>query len=138
MLMRGASCGLALILLSGCGSLQGPGYIHPGDVEYQRAQAQRFDPYPLPDVAPDTYTRPLAFNRPAPVNERAQNIDAFVKRYRQAPPPNVYHAPRSSTGRQEIQYIPGAVPAQPAIGPAPPFPGAYPAPTQPPPPFIPQ
>jgi hypothetical protein len=89
---------VALLSATGCPTLQGPGYLHPGTAQYQQTQAQRFDPYPVTDVAPDMAARPLAYIRPAGENERAQNTDSFIKRYHQAPPLDLYRAPRAMTG----------------------------------------
>ena len=71
----------------------------------QQKEAEKYDPYPLPDVGPDMAARPLAFIRPASETERAQDATTFEERYGQPPPPGIYRPPRSSSGPQ-IQYVP--------------------------------
>ena len=99
-----------LISSAGCPTMQGPGYIHPGSAQYQQQQAQRFDPYPVTDVGPDMAARPLAYIRPAPENERNQNVDSYSKRYRQAPPLDLYRPPRAAIGPAYAPMIPSTDP----------------------------
>ncbi len=114
MIRRRALSLIALVAALGCAGIQGPGYIHPGSAEYQRTQAQRFDPYPMTDVGPETNARPLAFIRPAPENERAQNSESFATRFGQPPPPGLYRPTRTMTTRQTIPFAPPVVAEQPA------------------------
>jgi len=97
----------ALLGSVGCPTMQGPGYIHPGSAQYQQSQAQRFDPYPATDVGPDMAARPLAYIRPAPENERVQNVDSYIKRYRQPPPLDLYRPPRAAITPPIIPFTPG-------------------------------
>jgi hypothetical protein len=99
----------ALVGATGCPTVQGPGYLHPGSAQYQQAQAQRFDPYPATDVGPEMSARPLAYMRPAPENERVQNVDSFIKRYRQPPPIERYRPPRSSVAQPPVPLIPTTI-----------------------------
>ncbi len=103
---------IALFALAGCADLAPPRIFHPGSEEYQQNRAQRFDPYPLTDVAPDIVGgRPLQYIKPAPENERMQNDMTFEERYHQAPPPGLYRPPRTPGNRQGIVYpMPGAQP----------------------------
>jgi hypothetical protein len=109
---------VALAGLSGCAGTAMPRLRHPGSAEYQQGRAERFDPYPLPDVGPTIVGgRPLQFDHPAPENERAQNETSFMERYHQPPPPGLYKSQRPSAARQAITYVPAPV----APGPPPPF-----------------
>ena len=86
---------VALAGLVGCADLAPPRILHPGSEEYQQNRAQRFDPYPMTDVAPDVVGgRPLQYIKPAPENERMQNESTFEERYHQNPPPGIYRPPR--------------------------------------------
>jgi hypothetical protein len=125
---------LAPALVAGCADIAPPRIFHPGSEEYQQSRAQRFDPYPLPDVAPEIVGgRPLQYIKPAPENERAQNEMTFEERYHQQPPPGLYRPTRTPGNRQPIVYPAPAAPlimqppgAQPPVvelppGTAPPF-----------------
>lgn len=109
MTRRYALLSLALVGATGCAGLQGPGYIHPGTAQYQQNQAQRFDPFPATDVGPDMAARPLAFIRPAPENERVQNVDSYMKRYHQPPPVEQYRPPRTTVAPPPPGVFPNAV-----------------------------
>jgi hypothetical protein len=99
---------MAIAGASGCPALQGPGYLHPGSALKQQNQAQRFDPFPATDVGPDMAARPLGFIRPAPENERVQNVDSFIKRYRQPPPVERYRPPRTTVADPPFPFVPGS------------------------------
>jgi hypothetical protein len=52
--------------IPGCHTIRMPNFTHPGTAQQQRADAERFDPYPDPDAGPPVvggrppgYTRPL-------------------------------------------------------------------------------
>jgi hypothetical protein len=112
MMRRHAIRWLALVSfagVTGCAGLQGPGYLHPGTAQYQQNQAQRFDPYPATDVGPDMAARPLAYIRPAPENERVQNVDSYMKRYHQPPPVEIYKPPRTVVSPPPPGVFPNAV-----------------------------
>lgn len=71
------ACGLLLLLIvagqMGCTGMARPRWFHPGNAESQRAQAQRFDPYPEQDIAPeDPGVRPHGFEQGYPEPERAR------------------------------------------------------------------
>ena len=75
--------------LTGCADMF-PDWCHPGFAQVQRKQAQRFDPYPEPDMGPDMAgARPGDFDKPRPEVQRAQNPRSFNDRYGQ-PPPMLY------------------------------------------------
>jgi hypothetical protein len=109
MMRRHALLSLALAGFAGCAGLQGPGYVHPGTAQYQQNQAQRFDPFPATDVGPDMAARPLAYMRPAPENERVQNVDSYMKRYHQPPPVEQYRPPRTMVAPPPPGVFPTAV-----------------------------
>jgi hypothetical protein len=91
----------------GCPGIAPPRVFHPGTAEFQQNQAQRFDPYPLNDVAPYIGGgRPLQYDIPAPENERAQNETSFAERFHQAPPPGVYRPSRTPTTQPIIVPAP--------------------------------
>lgn len=112
---------LTLTGLAGCADVARPRILHPGSEKYQQLRAEQFDPYPLPDVAPDIAGgRPMAFIKPAPWAERVQNETSYEERFHQPPPPGLYKPPRANTQRQGIIYpVPGAQPlgVQPLIVP---------------------
>ncbi len=68
--------GLLLILaiaLGGCKGLKGPNWLHPGPASNQQKQAERFDPYPDPQIAPEVVGgRPREYTNPVPEPERAR------------------------------------------------------------------
>ena len=43
---------MTIWLNSGCQSMGRPNWFNPGPAQYQRAQAQRFDPYPDQNIGP--------------------------------------------------------------------------------------
>jgi hypothetical protein len=143
MIRRYASLSIVLVLGSGCADFSASPIFHPGPAWYQQAQAQRFDPYPMVDVAPEVVGgRPLAYIRPAPQTELVQDSISFQERYGQPPPPGIYKPPRGTVAQQQIQYVtpglppPGQAPLfQPSTMPGMPMPGApiqgLPAPPQP-------
>lgn len=70
----------------GCADLAGPNWFHPGPAPYQQAQAERTDPYPEPDVAPEIVGgRPLGYQKPPSEAARVQTEYSWTKRY--GPPP---------------------------------------------------
>lgn len=65
--------GILALLASGCAGMGRPNWLHPGPAAYQQKRAERFDPYPEPDVAPEVVGgRPREFQKPAPEPERAR------------------------------------------------------------------
>jgi hypothetical protein len=108
MIRRCFLLGLAVACFTGCPSLKGPGYLHPGTAAYQQREAERFDPFPEPDVGPDMAARPLAYMRPAPETERNQNAITFAERYGTAPPPGIYRPTRNGPPSATIPYVPPA------------------------------
>src|SRR5262245_10088199 len=109
MFARSGTLCVLLLAACGCASIAPPPILHPGTAQSQRWRAEQFDPYPLPDLGPETEARPRGFLLPAPPNERVQNADTYLERYRQPPPPGIYRPPR-------------AIPAQPIPFIAPPSP----------------
>jgi hypothetical protein len=58
---------LAAVSAAGCESpyMRWPDLYHPGTASYQRAVAERYDPYPSPDAGPEIVGgRPLGYQRP--------------------------------------------------------------------------
>jgi hypothetical protein len=117
MIWRYASLSIALACSWGCAGTGISPICNPGSAPYQQAQAERFDPYPLPDVAPDTGARPLAYIQPATEAQRAQDAGSFQQRFGQAPPPGMYKPPGGSHSVQQIPYISPVLPPPPQAAP---------------------
>lgn len=65
--------GVLALVAGGCAGMGRPNWFHPGPAAYQQKRAERFDPYPEPDVAPEVVgARPREFQKPAPEPERAR------------------------------------------------------------------
>ena len=78
--------------LSGCADIAPPNWFHPGPAEYQRAQAQRTDPYPEPDTGPEVVgARPREFQVPSAEPTRVQTEYSWSKRYG-PPPPGLFRS----------------------------------------------
>ena len=76
----------AILGLAGCADMS-PHWAHPGRARFQRDIAERFDPYPDPDMAtPIDGGRPRDFDRPQAEVKQTQNQRSFSRRYG-APPP---------------------------------------------------
>ena len=118
MIRRHALLVVALLLPCGCADIAVPRLLHPGSEEYQQTRAERFDPYPEPDVAPEIVGgRPLQYLKPAPPAERMQNELTFEERFHAVPPPGMYRPPRGPGHRQAIVYpLPGTQPLAPPPG----------------------
>jgi hypothetical protein len=68
----------AIASAAGC-QLEPPAIFNPGELDYQRARANRYDPFPDPDAGPDIpEARPREFSKPPPEASRA--------RWQKAPP----------------------------------------------------
>jgi hypothetical protein len=53
------------IAIAGCHSIRMPNFAQPGTAQQQRADAERWDPYPDPDAGPPVLGgRPIGFTRP--------------------------------------------------------------------------
>lgn len=64
---------------TGC-NLEPPAIFSPGDINYQRARANRYDPFPDPNAGPAIpEARPREFSNPPPEASRA--------RWQKSPPP---------------------------------------------------
>jgi hypothetical protein len=51
--------------MGGCHTIRMPNFAHPGTAQQQRADAERWDPYPDPDAGPPVVGgRPLGYTRP--------------------------------------------------------------------------
>jgi hypothetical protein len=114
MIWRRRLLGLCLVALCGCASVAPPRLLHPGTAQTQQQRAEQFDPYPLPELGPPTEARPRGFLLPQPENERVQNAETFMDRYRQPPPPGVYRPPRPLP-RQAVPFVPAPFPQAPAV-----------------------
>lgn len=56
---------------AGCANYSAPRWFNPGPAEYQRAEAEIYDPYPDPDTGPEIVGgRPLDYGHPTPEAER--------------------------------------------------------------------
>jgi len=66
-LIRNLILTLTTLCVAGCQSpyIRLPNFAHPGTAAQQRADAERFDPYPDPDAGPPVVGgRPLGYTRP--------------------------------------------------------------------------
>ena len=91
MLQKSNHWRIALLLVSlsfaGCYSpyIRTPNFAHPGTAAEQRADAERFDPYPDPDAGPPVLGgRPPGYTRPLTDTE-------WARRY--VPPPGALQPP---------------------------------------------
>lgn len=105
---------LSLAPLAGCAGTAQPRLLHPGTAQAQQRRAEEFDPYPLPGLGPPTEARPRGFLLPASENERVQNAETFMERYRQPPPPGLYRPPRPFS-RQAAPVISAPFDQAPAV-----------------------
>jgi hypothetical protein len=64
----------ALVLgVAGCQSVSRPSWFHPGPAAYQQSSAERFDPYPENEPAPEIVgARPREFQKPPAEPSRAR------------------------------------------------------------------
>jgi len=70
--------GVFAVGASGCTGFRCPRLHHPGTVEQQRKEAERFDPYPENDIGPPVVgARPREYEAPAPEPERARRFSPF-------------------------------------------------------------
>jgi hypothetical protein len=102
------------VVAVGCAGIEPPRLRHPGTAQSQQRRAEQFDPYPLPDLGPETEARPRGFLLPAPQNERVQNAETFTDRYGQPPPPGLYR-PQRPLPRQAVPFDPGPLPQAPTV-----------------------
>jgi hypothetical protein len=64
---------VTLLALAGCAGTATPNWHYPGSAEYQRRQAERFDPYPENDIAPPVEGgRPQGYQTPRAEVTRAR------------------------------------------------------------------
>jgi hypothetical protein len=64
---------LLAIVIGGCANTKGPNWFHPGPAAYQQKQAERFDPYPDQQIAPEVVGgRPREYMSPIPEPDRAR------------------------------------------------------------------
>jgi hypothetical protein len=71
---------LVVGLLPGC--LAPPSIVHPGPEAYQQARAQKFDPYPEPEIGPNTGgLRPADYQSPPAEVLRVQPRDPCAPGY---------------------------------------------------------
>jgi hypothetical protein len=88
----------ASLAATGCSSaIRYPKLVGPGTAWYQRANAEAFDPYPLPDLGPPIDGgRPREFGIPRSEVERAQDysiVQAARRGQRPGPPTTAIAAP---------------------------------------------
>jgi hypothetical protein len=75
----GVALSLVIVDFMGCYSpyIRTPNFAHPGTAAEQRADAERFDPYPDPDAGPPVLGgRPPGFTRPLTETEWARRYVA--------------------------------------------------------------
>jgi hypothetical protein len=61
------------LALAGCAGTSLPNFHYPGPADYQRRQAEKFDPYPENDIAPPVEGgRPPGYEQPRPEWIRAR------------------------------------------------------------------
>lgn len=121
---------LASIHCAGCYSpyIRTPNLAHPGTAAEQRADAERFDPYPDPELGPPVLGgRPPGFTRPLTETE-------WARRYVAPPggmqPPAVITLPAApAVSDPFVTGAPPAAVAPPAIQPT--YPPVLPSPTTP-------
>ncbi len=125
----------AAFSLAGCSDIAPPNWLHPGPFNYQRAQAERTDPFPETDVGPEIVGgRPKDFQKPSAEPTRVQTEYSWAKRYGQ-PPAGLFRsssvAPRNPGARyvSAPAYSPSGSPTAPYYG-APGYP-SYAGATQP-------
>ena len=77
----GLLCLIAVLAAGGCSDLSGPQWFAPGTAQEQQRRAQRFDPYPDPQVGrEDGSTRPRGFQNPPPEGDsRARSLPSPVR-----------------------------------------------------------
>ncbi|REK05478.1 MAG: hypothetical protein DWQ37_23465 [Planctomycetota bacterium] len=102
------------LCLGGCARLAQPRLMHPGSAQLQQARAERFDPFPLPELGPPTEARPLGFRLPQADTERIQNAQSYSDRYGTPPPPGLYRTPRD-VPRPAVPFVPAPMPQAPAV-----------------------
>lgn len=69
---RASAMALSLLALAGC-NLEGPKLLHPGNAATQQKRAERFDPYPSPDIGPEVAgSRPRDYQVPRPETTRSR------------------------------------------------------------------
>jgi hypothetical protein len=116
---------LMTISIAGCYSphIRTPNFVHPGTAAEQRADAERFDPYPDPDAGPAVVGgRPPGFTRPLTDTEWARRYAAPPGALQPAPVVTFPVGPPVVTN----PFVPAAPPTfQPT------YPPVLPAPTTP-------
>lgn len=97
-------------VLAGCTNVAPPDWCHPGSAMYQRAQAERSDPYPLPDTGPEVVGgRPRDFQVPHLEPARDQTEFAWSRNYGR-PPAGLFRSSSMSPRAPVPRYagLPGA------------------------------
>lgn len=117
---------LTTFSFSGCHSpyIRTPNFAHPGTAAEQRADAERFDPYPDPDAGPPVLGgRPPGFTRPLTDTEWARRYVAPPGALQPAP---VVTLPGSPVVTNPFTPIAAPPALQPTYPPAPPSSSAPP------------
>ncbi len=104
-----------LLFASGCQSRYvWPNFAHPGPANYQRAVADKFDPYPSPHDGPEIVGgRPLGYTRPYSDTEWGRRYGSPIPRL--APAGLPAFAPTVSGGAPPPVVITPTLPPAPAI-----------------------
>jgi hypothetical protein len=125
---------LTLLVVSGCYSpyIRYPNFAHPGTAAEQRADAERFDPYPDPETGPEVVGgRPPGFQRPLTETEWGRRYAIPPGSLQSAALP-IVTTPPMVTNPFPPSTSPGMNPFQPSappvFAPAPPPPVFAPAP----------
>jgi hypothetical protein len=128
-IIRNLALMLTTLCVAGCQSpyIRMPNFAHPGTAAQQRADAERFDPYPDPEAGPPVVGgRPLGYTRPLTETE-------WSRRY--VPPPLGVGQPAPIPFLPTSPIITNPFPstAPPAYAPiySPAYPPALPSPTTP-------
>jgi hypothetical protein len=112
---------IAAAFVAGCNSpyMRWPDLYHPGTAAQQRAEAERFDPYPSPDAGPEVVGgRPLGYQRPLTEEEWARRYGSPMGALQPVPVPSFPGVPIITTPVPP----PGAVPAaSPSLQPRSPY-----------------
>jgi hypothetical protein len=119
-----ATLSVLTIISAGCHSpyIRTPNFANPGTAAQQRADAERFDPYPDPDAGPPVVGgRPLGFTRPLTDTE-------WARRY-VAPPGALQPSPVVTLPAAPVVTNPFSPSAPPTFQPT--YPPALPSPTTP-------
>lgn len=122
------------VCVAGCQSpyIRMPNFAHPGTAAQQRADAERFDPYPDPDAGPPVVGgRPLGYTRPLTETEWSRRFVPPPLGVAQPAPVITNPFPPTAPPAYTPTYSPAAPTYSPPAAFTPAAPPALPAPTNP-------